>query len=176
MILVLFAFISSGESIGIVYSVWISHQGLGVTLVNFTVNGAASTFFFFALHRLMPFFLPTSVYYTYKTSQVLLLTFMAGFMVPALPWFLGILNHLSVFKFTSTVLAVNEFSGLRIDCKEEMVQKGACAWQSGEAVLRDLDFEHMDLATNVVMIVVLVVVYRLMAWASLVISARKCLR
>ncbi|KAG0091770.1 hypothetical protein BGZ93_008677 [Podila epicladia] len=132
--LVMLAYITTGESLGIVYSSCISHGGLGVTFMN---------------------------------STVLWLTFMAGFMINKLPSVLFYLNHLSVFKYTSVVLALNEFTGLTFHCTEDMLE-GTCAWKDGSQVLRFLYFRNKSLGHNIGLVVAMMVLYRLLAWVVLV--------
>ncbi|KAG0025112.1 hypothetical protein BGZ82_010207 [Podila clonocystis] len=132
--LVMLAYITTGESLGIVYSSCISHGGLGVTFMN---------------------------------STILWLTFMAGFMINKLPSVLFYLNHLSVFKYTSVVLALNELTGLTFHCTEDMFD-GTCALKEGSQVLGFLHFRNKSLSVNIGMVVAMMVLYRLLAWIVLV--------
>ncbi|KAG0026003.1 hypothetical protein BGZ81_006694 [Podila clonocystis] len=132
--LVMLAYITTGESLGIVYSSCISHGGLGVTFMN---------------------------------STILWLTFMAGFMINKLPSVLFYLNHLSVFKYTSVVLALNELTGLTFHCTEDMLD-GTCALKEGSQVLGFLHFRNKSLSVNIGMVVAMMVLYRLLAWIVLV--------
>ncbi|KAF9192310.1 hypothetical protein BGZ50_008674 [Haplosporangium sp. Z 11] len=143
LVLVLFAFMTTGESFGIVYSTCISHGGLSVAFMNSTV-------------------------WTF--------TFMSGFMVTALPPFLKHINYLSVFKYSSIIVALNEFNGLKIECTEGMVHNGECPMRTGEEVLKFLNFENENLWMNIGLIVLMIVLYRLLAWYILVSRVRSSRR
>ncbi|KAG0344191.1 Calcium/calmodulin-dependent protein kinase type 1D, partial [Podila humilis] len=99
--------------------------------------------------------------------EVLWLTFMAGFMISELPTVLFYLNYLSVFKYTTVVLALNEFTGLQFHCHESMHDEGTCALQNGAEVLQYLHIEGKSLGKNAGMVVATVVLYRLVAWMVL---------
>ena len=101
---------------------------------------------------------------------------MAGFMVPTLPLFLKFVNQFSIMKYTSVVQALNEFRGIMIVCPDDTIASNSCPWRTGEAIIEELHFEHEDLRSNVLMIVLLMVLYRLLAWVALVMRARRCLR
>lgn len=95
---------------------------------------------------------------------------MAGFMINNLPSVLFYVNHLSVFKYTSVVLALNEFTGLTFHCNEgkHLDGNGTCALREGWQVLRFLHFEDKSLSVHIGLVVAMMVLYRLLAWAVLV--------
>ncbi|KAG0356665.1 ATP-binding cassette sub- G member 5 [Podila minutissima] len=73
-----------------------------------------------------------------------------------LPPVLLYLNHLSVFKYTSVVLALNEFTDLTFHCTEDMLE-GTCAWKDGSQVLRFLCFRNKSLGLNIGLVWVVLV-------------------
>ncbi|KAG0267261.1 hypothetical protein BG011_007672 [Mortierella polycephala] len=103
-------------------------------------------------------------------------TFMTGFMVTTLPPFLKHINYLSVFKYSSIVSALNEFKGLQFKCTEKMVQNGECPMRTGEEVLMFLNFENENLWMNIGLIILMIVLYRLLAWYVLVSRVRSSRR
>ncbi|KAF9380774.1 hypothetical protein CPC16_010149, partial [Podila verticillata] len=133
--LVMLAYVTTGESLGIVYLSCISHGGLSVAFMN---------------------------------STVMWLAFMAGFMINNLPSVLFYVNHLSVFKYTSVVLALNEFTGLTFHCDEDMRLEGTCALKEGRQVLRFLHFQDKSLGLHIGLVVAMMVLYRLLAWVVLI--------
>ncbi|KAF9416855.1 hypothetical protein BGZ94_010107 [Podila epigama] len=102
--------------------------------------------------------------------EVLALTFMAGFMVSKLPPLLMYVNKVSVFKYASVVLALNEFSTLEFHCTEDMRVSGTCALKTGKEAIELLGFENESVGRNAAMVVAMMVLYRLLAWV--VLSAR----
>lgn len=96
---------------------------------------------------------------------------MAGFLVSTLPWALKYLNYGSIFKYSSIVLSLNEFEALKpiedapLGTATEEVS--GSLFRDGQSVLQFLDFADQTLGLNVAMIVVLMVVYRLLAWMCL---------
>ncbi|KAI8604316.1 P-loop containing nucleoside triphosphate hydrolase protein [Dissophora ornata] len=144
MALVLFAYITTGHSLGIAYSSAVLGSG-----------GLAVAF---------------------ADSTVLWMSFMAGFLAPKLPRILDYVNYASIFRYSSRILSLNEFRGLSF--QDPLVSNMTTAsappsalsmpFQSGEAVLRFLNFEDSSLEWSVGMVVGLMVLYRTLAWAVLV--------
>ncbi|KAF9120195.1 hypothetical protein BGW39_011589 [Mortierella sp. 14UC] len=146
MILILFAFITTGESLGIAYSCYFaSNSGLGLTLMN---------------------------------SIIIWFSFLAGFLIAKLPYALQLFNYISIFKYAAIALSLEEFRGLQVQL-DNSADGGssilALVFPSGDAVLSYLKMDDQDLGFNLCMIVVLIVVYRLAAWAVLTARIRSLL-
>ncbi|KAG0022926.1 hypothetical protein BGZ80_010841 [Entomortierella chlamydospora] len=153
MVLVMFAYITTGESLGIAYSACFRAKGgLGVAFMN---------------------------------STVLWMSFMAGFLVPKLPLALRYFKYASIFSYSAKMVSLNEFRGLSVvggssgssDFMTKNVQMTTPSpllipFQNGEAVLQFLNFEVQSLQVSIGMLITLMVIYRVMAWAALVVRAR----
>ncbi|OAQ28498.1 P-loop containing nucleoside triphosphate hydrolase protein, partial [Linnemannia elongata AG-77] len=148
MVLVNFAYITAGESLGIAYSCYFaSSAGLGVALMN---------------------------------STIVWLSFLAGFLIVKLPPILQVVNYVSVFRYASISLALEEFRGLQVSIPAATSSSARTStlsqlFFSGDAVLSYLEWENQSLGFNLGMIVVLMVAYRLMAWAVLTTRIRSLL-
>ncbi|KAG0063772.1 hypothetical protein BGZ89_009639 [Linnemannia elongata] len=140
MVLVNFAYITAGESLGIAYSCYFaSSAGFGVALMN---------------------------------STIVWLSFLAGFLIVKLPPILQVVNYVSIFRYASISLALEEFRGLQVSIPAATSSSARTSTLSqlffnGDAVLSYLEWENQSLGFNLGMIVVLMVAYRLMAWAVL---------
>ncbi|KAI1316389.1 ATP-binding cassette sub- G member 5 [Mortierella claussenii] len=147
MVLVILAYVTAGESIGIMYSsCLLKNGGLGVAFMN---------------------------------SVVLWMSFMAGFLVPRLPWILEYMNYASIFRYAARIVSLNEFqelgpvgNGAGGSVDGEGWSTISTSFQSGEAVLHFLGFEDGSLSRSVGMLVGLMVVYRMAAWGVVVAKAR----
>ncbi|KAG0366271.1 ATP-binding cassette sub- G member 5 [Gamsiella multidivaricata] len=162
MVLVMFAYITTGESLGIAYSSWfVSNGGLGVAFMN---------------------------------STVLWMSFMAGFLTPKLPWILCQMNFASIFRYSARVLSLNEFRGLAMmtvstsasasasivpsdiglisNASLTQTPPSSTPFQKGEAVLEFLDFADQSLERCIGIVFGLMMLYRVMAWGTLVARAR----
>ncbi|KAF9175605.1 hypothetical protein BGX20_003274 [Mortierella sp. AD010] len=153
MVLVMFAYITTGESLGIAYSACFRAKGgLGVAFMN---------------------------------STVLWMSFMAGFLVPKLPLVLRYFKYASIFSYSAKIVSLNEFRGLSVisdnSGSSDFIAKNmematrpqlSIPFQNGEAVLQFLNFETQSLQMSIGMLIALMVVYRVMAWAALVVRAR----
>ncbi|KAF9905785.1 hypothetical protein EC991_001323 [Linnemannia zychae] len=142
----IFAFLTTGESIGIVYSCYfVSNAGLGITLMNCTI---------------------------------IWFTFMGGFLVVDFPYALKLLNYISVFKYSSIALALEEFRGLQIPSNNSASDSSSSLTEifpNGDAVLSYLNMTDQSMGFSLGMVVVLIIAYRLVSWAVLTIRIRSLL-
>ncbi|KAF9545962.1 hypothetical protein EC957_010347 [Mortierella hygrophila] len=148
MMLVNFAYITAGESLGIAYSCYFaSSAGLGVALMN---------------------------------STIVWLSFLAGFLIVKLPLIFQIANNVSIFRYASISIALEEFRGLQVNIPAATTSSAhisslARQFSSGDDVLSYLGWDNQSLGFNLGMIVVLTVAYRLVAWAVLTTRIRSLL-
>ncbi|KAK3843317.1 MAG: P-loop containing nucleoside triphosphate hydrolase protein [Linnemannia gamsii] len=130
MILVVFSFVTTGESLGIAYSCYL----------------------------------------------IIWMSFLAGFLIVKLPYILHIFNYLSIFRYAAIALSLEEFRSLQVhDSVNDQSSILALVFPSGDAVLSYLHMDDQDLGFSLCMVVVLMVMYRLMAWAALTFRIRSLL-
>lgn len=70
-------------------------------------------------------------------------------------------------KPQAIVATVNEFAGLRFDCTPAQINNGACIAATGEQVLDVFGFPYEGTARYMGILMSLVVMWRLLAWAAL---------
>ncbi|KAG0221326.1 hypothetical protein BGW41_006854, partial [Actinomortierella wolfii] len=75
---------------------------------------------------------------TLMSALISVFSFMTGFLSLNLPKFLDVINHVSLLKYASLIMARNEFEGKVFDCSQEQIQSGACPLPTGQAVLEML--------------------------------------
>ncbi|KAI8826161.1 P-loop containing nucleoside triphosphate hydrolase protein [Fimicolochytrium jonesii] len=94
---------------------------------------------------------------------------MAGFLSVKMPKILEGLNYLFITRFVARIVAVQEFTGLHFDCSPAETASGTCVFQTGDDALRLLDFDtsHSQWVLNMVMVAVLTVVFRVVAYGVL---------
>lgn len=93
---------------------------------------------------------------------------MSGFFSLDMPSVLVVVNHASILKYLGNILAVTEFTGLRFTCQpHERLPGGGCPVPNGEAVLDLYGFRKSQLHRDMGIMALLVVLYRLLAYALL---------
>ncbi|CAO3569639.1 unnamed protein product [Mortierella alpina] len=107
-----------------------------------------------------------------SSSVILWLSFIGGIMTPTLPWFLHYLNYANPFRYSFRLMVQNELQGLQINCIEGEIQKGLCLFSKGDQVIRYLQMADLRYGHDLLMFSVLCVLYRLTAWAVIVIRVR----
>ncbi|KAG0340433.1 bifunctional tryptophan synthase trp1 [Podila humilis] len=105
---------------------------------------------------------------TIMSAVISVFSLMTGFMSLNLPKFLDVINHISLFKYGSVLLARNEFDGLFFECSDAVRAAGACP--SGEATLSLLKFDDVNWELYMCLFVAVVILYRLAAWLALVLK------
>lgn len=83
------------------------------------------------------------------------------------PEWLGVIAWGTVMKASSRVVAINEFTGLSINCTSEDVASGACLAQTGEQLLQILGFRDLQTGKFIGIALAIAVINRLLAWALL---------
>ncbi|KAG9319061.1 hypothetical protein KVV02_005374, partial [Mortierella alpina] len=107
-----------------------------------------------------------------SASVVMWLSFIAGIMTPSLPWFLHYVNYANPFRYSFRVMVQNELHGLQIKCIDSEIQKGLCLFSNGDQVLQYLKMADQRTGRDLLMFLVLCVLYRMIAWAVIVIRVR----
>ncbi|GJJ77813.1 hypothetical protein EMPS_10172 [Entomortierella parvispora] len=139
MILVLFAYITTGESLGIAYSAWLGeHGGLGVALMNSTVLWLS-----FMAGFLVSTLPPALNYLNYGSI----------FKYSAVVLSLNEFEALKPLEIASTDGAA--------------VEEVGTPFRDGQTVLQFLNFADQKMGLNLAMVIVLMVAYRLLAWLCL---------
>ncbi|KAI7822566.1 P-loop containing nucleoside triphosphate hydrolase protein [Gamsiella multidivaricata] len=105
---------------------------------------------------------------TVMSAVISVFSFMTGFMSLNIPKWLSAINHVSLFKYGSLVMTRNEFDGITFDCSAEQISGGACPYPTGESVLELLQFQDKNWDLYMGLFIMVVVVYRLLAWLALV--------
>ena len=95
-----------------------------------------------------------------------------GVMTQTLPWFLHYLSYANPFKYSTRVLLQNELQGLQIKCIDSEIKKGFCIFASGDQVLHFLLMDNRDVGRDLLIFSALCVLYRMIAWAVIVIRVR----
>ncbi|KAG0380699.1 hypothetical protein BGX24_006032 [Mortierella sp. AD032] len=109
-------------------------------------------------------------------KEIIWMSFLAGFLIVKLPYILHVFNYLSIFRYAAIVLSLEEFRGLQVhDSVNDQSSILALVFPSGDAVLSYLHMDDQDLGFSLCMVVVLMVMYRLMAWAVLTFRIRSLL-
>lgn len=93
---------------------------------------------------------------------------MTGFLSLNIPRWLAAINHVSLFKYGSLIMTRNEFEGQVFDCSPSQISAGACPFPTGEAVLTLLKFQEPDWYLFMGLFVMVVILYRVLAWVALV--------
>lgn len=140
---IMFGYINTGESIGLIFSTLASHDGFNITITSAVV------------------------------TCLNVFTYMTGFMSLNMPQFLEIINYISMFKYGSLILATNEFEQWTIECTVVQKQLGGCPYQMGQQVLELLKFNGIDWNLYMGLFVAIVVSYRLIAWIVLIMKVKR---
>ncbi|KAF9944978.1 hypothetical protein BGZ70_004164, partial [Mortierella alpina] len=74
--------------------------------------------------------------------------------------------------YGSLIMTRNEFDGKVFDCSPSQISAGACPFPTGEAVLTLLKFQDSDWNLYMGLFVMVVVVYRILAWWILVLKVK----
>ncbi|KAG0044646.1 hypothetical protein BGZ83_010116 [Gryganskiella cystojenkinii] len=109
---------------------------------------------------------------TVMSAVIAVFSFMTGFLSLNLPKWLADINYVSLFKYGSVILARNEFVGKVFDCTQLQHDIGACPYPTGAAALELLGFQDLDWNLYMGLFIAVVVSYRLLAWAALVIKVK----
>jgi len=144
LLLVTFCIVHSGESFGLIFCSLVPTAGISVSVTN----------------ALMTF-----------------LTVMVGVYSLNLPGWLRGLNYASVLRFGVRALARQEFEGLTFTCapEEELPTPTGpqCPFTNGEQVLELYEFNRSDSVEDLLCLVGITVGYRLIAFATMALAARK---
>lgn len=97
---------------------------------------------------------------------------MTGIVSLNMPQWLNDINYISLFKYGSAIITMNEFDGKLFDCSKDDITSGACPYQTGESVLELFNFQEKNWSLYMSLFVIAVVVYRLLAWLVLVAKAK----
>ncbi|KAF9557553.1 hypothetical protein EC968_007605, partial [Mortierella alpina] len=107
---------------------------------------------------------------TVMSAVISVFSFMTGFLSLNMPAWLSAVNHVSLFKYGSLIMTRNEFEGRVFDCSPGQISAGACPFPTGEAVLGLLKFQDQDWNLYMGLFVMIVIVYRILAWLALVVK------
>ncbi|KAI8599654.1 P-loop containing nucleoside triphosphate hydrolase protein [Dissophora ornata] len=105
---------------------------------------------------------------TVMSAVISVFSFMTGFMSLNIPQWLSDINYVSLFKYGSVIMTRNEFEGQVFDCSAEQINSGACPYPTGDAVLELFKFQDKNWDLYMGLFVMVVVIYRLLAWLVLV--------
>ncbi|KAG9066155.1 ATP-binding cassette sub- G member 5 [Linnemannia hyalina] len=108
-------------------------------------------------------------------STLVWLSFLAGFLIVKLSPIFQIVNNVSIFRYASISMALEEFRGLQVNIPAATTSSLSQQFSSGDAVLSYLGWDSQNLGFNLGMIVVLTVAYRLVAWVVLTTRVRSLL-
>ena len=81
--------------------------------------------------------------------------------------FLADIAWIFPMKYAAQIMTINEMTGLQFECSEESVQSGECTAVDGQQVL-DLYGFHGEVWRLMIVGIVVTIVYRVVAWAVLV--------
>ena len=81
--------------------------------------------------------------------------------------FLADIAWIFPMKYVAQIMTINEMTGLQFECSEESVQSGECTAVDGQQVL-DLYGFHGEVWRLMIVGIVVTIVYRVVAWAVLV--------
>ncbi|GAA5902258.1 hypothetical protein JCM8208_007242 [Rhodotorula glutinis] len=90
-----------------------------------------------------------------------------GIVSATVPHWLQIIAWISPMKPQAFVVTINEFAGLTFRCDEAQLASGACIAATGEQVLDTFSFPYSGTGKYMSILMSLVVIWRLMAWAAL---------
>ncbi|KAF9982157.1 hypothetical protein BGZ75_006472 [Mortierella antarctica] len=105
-------------------------------------------------------------------SAISVFSFMTGFLSLNMPGWLSAVNHVSLFKYGSLIMTRNEFEDKVFDCSPSQISAGACPFPTGEAVLTLLKFQDQDWNLYMGLFIMVVIVYRILAWLALVVKVK----
>ncbi|KAF9564209.1 hypothetical protein EC968_004603 [Mortierella alpina] len=108
-----------------------------------------------------------------SSATILWLTFIAGIMTQKLPWPLECLNFVNPYSYAFRFLLQGLLQGFKIQCSQREIQKGLCIFTSGEQVLKYLKMEDHNPSRDVLAFVGICVLYRMIAWAVIVLRVRR---
>ncbi|KAF9958524.1 hypothetical protein BGZ65_001367 [Modicella reniformis] len=108
--------------------------------------------------------------FTAATAVTSIFGFMTGFLSHSIPTWLNYINHASLLKYGSVILAKNEFEGKVFDCSADpsLINSRECPFPTGEAILELLKFNDKNWNLYMALFLTVVVIYRLLAWMILV--------
>lgn len=125
----IFCLLNFGESIGIIFSTWVTSGALSVSLVS--VGLTIST-------QISGICQSSSMFGTYASKSHAIAD---SVTVPG--WLRGI-GKAFPFTWSSQVVLVNQFSGRVFDCSEEDVTSGACIAETGDQFLEAIRVQTYD--------------------------------
>lgn len=86
-----------------------------------------------------------------------------------IPVFLRWLDFLSIIKYGYQVLMINQYYGMDLSCEGILF----CRWPTGDAVMDYVGTKPQELTRNMALIILLLIGFRVLAYAFLVIKANK---
>jgi len=90
---------------------------------------------------------------------------MTGFISVEMPTFLQGVNHISVLKYASEFVAINEFTDITFKCKnDQLLADGTCPITNGDEVMATYHFDPSTKWQSFGLVIVCTVVYRLLAF------------
>ncbi|KAF9974571.1 hypothetical protein BGZ73_002006 [Actinomortierella ambigua] len=95
------------------------------------------------------------------------LSLMAGTTVADMPKIFQWINRGSLMKYGAAAIAVSELKDMEVNCTNEQERALECLIKTGDDVLRHIHFHRLTITECVVMMAVLTIVYRAIAWLSL---------
>ncbi|KAG0090811.1 hypothetical protein BGZ92_002152 [Podila epicladia] len=102
----------------------------------------------------------------------LLFLLMAGVTNASVPHVFEMFNYVSLLHYGSVAIAISEMSGMQVQCTEQQKRDFECLIETGDDMLKNIGFDNYTTTECLVMLAVLTIVYRAMAWASLLVKAR----
>ncbi|GAA5921109.1 hypothetical protein JCM3775_004094 [Rhodotorula graminis] len=90
-----------------------------------------------------------------------------GIVSATVPYWLQIIAWISPMKPQAFAVTINEFAGLTFRCDEAQLASGACIAATGEQILDTFGLPYSGTGKYMGILMALVVVWRLLAWAAL---------
>ncbi|KAG0259354.1 hypothetical protein DFQ27_004096 [Actinomortierella ambigua] len=106
-------------------------------------------------------------------AYVLLFSLMAGVVNPNLVQPLVDMGYISLWKYGTIALTLMETQGLKVDCTASMERRGLCPFRTGEEGLRYIRFHKYKLSESLIAVAGLTILYRFVAWASVLARVKK---
>ncbi|GAA6063063.1 hypothetical protein JCM10212_003008 [Sporobolomyces blumeae] len=101
------------------------------------------------------------------SAGITLLAQLNGVISATLMEWLKVIGWVAPMKPQAWLVAINEFVGLRFNCDAASIQSGACIATTGEQMLDVFDIPHSGSGKFLGILIALVVIWRIFAWAAL---------
>ncbi|KAF9435714.1 hypothetical protein BGZ76_005679 [Entomortierella beljakovae] len=109
---------------------------------------------------------------TLMSTLISVFSFMTGFLSLNMPQWLNDINYISLFKYGSLIMTRNEFEGQTFDCTPDQIGTGGCPYQTGEDVLKLLNFQDESWGLYLGLFAVVIFAYRIIAWLMVFIKVK----